>query len=149
MLGTPTASGKRVTPGLQVGLRLRAILLREGTPRSTPLPAPPTIRPAATCGAAPLALVPPVEFILFALVLAGVALFHTQAMRIALGGALAIALYKVLWSPFRAGAGVPGLALHLQHETVILVNLLLLLLGFALLADLWNWRSRKRHNARH
>jgi len=81
--------------------------------------------------------VPPVEFILFALVLAGVALFHTQAMRIALGGALAIALYKVLWSPFRAGAGVPGLALHLQHETVILVNLLLLLLGFALLADLF------------
>ena len=30
-----------------------------------------------------------------------------------------------------------GLGLHLQHEWVILVNLLLLLLGFALLADLF------------
>jgi hypothetical protein len=48
-----------------------------------------------------------------------------------------IALYKVLFSPFRTGAGIPGLGLHLQHEWVILVNLLLLLLGFALLADLF------------
>jgi hypothetical protein len=43
----------------------------------------------------------------------------------------------VLWSPFATGAGLPGLGLHLQHEAVILVNLLLLLLGFALLADLF------------
>jgi len=81
--------------------------------------------------------VPPVEFILFACVLAGVALFHAHSMRIALGGAIVIALYKVLWSPFRAGDGLPGLGLHLQHEAVILINLLLLLLGFALLADLF------------
>jgi len=81
--------------------------------------------------------VPPVEFILFALVLAGVALFHAQSMRVALGGAIVIALYKVLWSPFRTGAGLPGLGLHLQHEWVILINLLFLLLGFALLADLF------------
>jgi len=79
----------------------------------------------------------PVEFILFGLVLAGVALFHRHTMRIALGGAIVIAVYKVLLSPFRTGAGVAGFGLHLQHEWVILVNLLLLLLGFALLADLF------------
>ena len=80
---------------------------------------------------------PSVEFILFACVLAGVALFHRQAMRIAVAGAVVIAVYKVLWSPFKTGGGLPGLGLHLQHEWVILVNLLLLLLGFALLADLF------------
>jgi Na+/H+ antiporter NhaD/arsenite permease-like protein len=79
----------------------------------------------------------PIEFILFAIVLAGVALAHRHTMRIALGGAIVIALYKIVFSPFKTGAGVAGFAAHLQHEWVILVNLLLLLLGFALLADLF------------
>ncbi len=78
-----------------------------------------------------------VEFILFACVLAGVALFHRHTLAIAVGGALTIATYKVLFSPFKTGAGLAGLAGHLGHEWVILVNLLLLLLGFALLADLF------------
>jgi Na+/H+ antiporter NhaD/arsenite permease-like protein len=76
----------------------------------------------------------PVEFILFACVLLGVALFHHFTLRIALGGAIVIALYKVLFSPFKFGAGVGGFLQHLGHEWVILINLLLLLLGFALLA---------------
>jgi len=76
----------------------------------------------------------PVEFVLFACVLAGVALFHHHTLPIALGGAIVIALYKIGLSPFKTGAGVGGFALHLQHEWVVLVNLLLLLLGFALLA---------------
>jgi Na+/H+ antiporter NhaD/arsenite permease-like protein len=79
----------------------------------------------------------PVEFILFAIVLACVALFHEHTMRTAVSGAIVIALYKILWSPFRNGAGVGGLIGHLGHEWVILVNLLLLLLGFALLADMF------------
>jgi Na+/H+ antiporter NhaD/arsenite permease-like protein len=79
----------------------------------------------------------PVEFILFACVLGGVALFHHYTLRIALGGAVVIALYKILLSPFKTGAGIGGFALHLGHEWVILTNLLLLLLGFALLADLF------------
>ena len=79
----------------------------------------------------------PVEFILFACVLAGVALFHAHTLRIALGGALVIATYKILVSPFKTGAGLAGFTAHLGHEWVILVNLLLLLLGFALLADLF------------
>jgi len=79
----------------------------------------------------------PIEFVLFAVVLAGVALFHHHTLPIALGGAIVIALYKILLSPFKAGPGVGGFAQHLGHEWVILVNLLLLLLGFALLAKLF------------
>jgi Na+/H+ antiporter NhaD/arsenite permease-like protein len=76
----------------------------------------------------------PVEFILFGIVLAGVALFHAHTLRIALTGAIVIALYKIVFSPFKTGTGVAGFGSHLLHEWVILVNLLLLLLGFALLA---------------
>ncbi|MEQ1805960.1 MAG: SLC13 family permease, partial [Burkholderiaceae bacterium] len=52
----------------------------------------------------------------------------------ALGGAIVIAAYKMILSPFKTGAGLPGFLSHLTHEWVILINLLLLLLGFALLA---------------
>lgn len=79
----------------------------------------------------------PVEFILFATVLAGVAMFHNHTLRIALAGAAVISLYKIVASPFKTGAGLAGWTAHLGHEWVILVNLLLLLLGFALLADLF------------
>jgi Na+/H+ antiporter NhaD/arsenite permease-like protein len=76
----------------------------------------------------------PVEFILFAMVLAGVALLHRHALKMAVGGAITIAIYKLLFSPFKTGAGLGGLSLHLAHEAVLLTNLLMLLLGFALLA---------------
>ena len=76
----------------------------------------------------------PGEFLLFGAVLAGVALFHAYTLRVAVGGAVFIALYKILLSPFAGGAGVGGFVGHLGHEWVVLVNLLLLLLGFALLA---------------
>jgi len=76
----------------------------------------------------------PIEFVLFAIVLAGVALFHAYVLPIAVVGAVVIALYKIAISPFRTGSGVAGFVGHLEHEWVILVNLLLLLTGFALLA---------------
>ena len=50
----------------------------------------------------------PVEFILFAIVLLGVALFHHYTFPIAAGGALVIALYKIFFSPFKTGAGWSG-----------------------------------------
>jgi Na+/H+ antiporter NhaD/arsenite permease-like protein len=76
----------------------------------------------------------PVEFVLFACVLAGVALLHHHTLRVAVVGALVIAAYRVGFSPFASGPGLAGLGGHLAHEWVTLVNLLLLLLGFALLA---------------
>ena len=77
----------------------------------------------------------PIEFLLFACTLVGVALLHRHTLWVGLTGAVVIAGYKILFSPFAQGAGVAGFGLHLMHEWVILANLLLLLLGFALLAN--------------
>ena len=76
----------------------------------------------------------PVDFILFACVLTGVALFHHHTFRVAVWGLLAITAYKLLITGFKTGPGFTGLALHLGHEWVTLANLLGLLLGFALLS---------------
>jgi len=76
----------------------------------------------------------PVEFLLFALTLAGVAAAHHRALEVAATGLLAIASYKVFASPFDEGAGLSGLGAHFLHEGVTLVNLAGLLLGFALLS---------------
>jgi Na+/H+ antiporter NhaD/arsenite permease-like protein len=76
----------------------------------------------------------PMEFILFALVLLGVALFHNQTFYVGVGGMIVIALYKIVFTGFKAGAGLAGFAGHLGHEWVILANLFCLLTGFALLA---------------
>jgi len=76
----------------------------------------------------------PIDFVLFALTLAGVALFHHQTLRVAVSGLAVISAYKVLFAPFRDGAGLPGLGAHLVHEWVVIANLGLLLTGFALLA---------------
>lgn len=77
----------------------------------------------------------PFDFILFALTLLGVALFHSRTLQVALTGAAAITLYQWLFTGFKTGAGLAGLAAHAGHEWVTLANLLGLLLGFALLAD--------------
>jgi len=76
----------------------------------------------------------PIDFILFALTLAGVALFHHRTLQVAVAGLAAITTYKVVFSPFHEGAGLAGLATHLSHEWVIVANLACLLLGFALLS---------------
>ena len=76
----------------------------------------------------------PVDFILFALTLLGVALFHHSTLAVSLTGLAAIALYKIIFTGFKFGAGFTGFALHMQHEWVILANLFLLLMGFALLS---------------
>ena len=76
----------------------------------------------------------PVDFILFALTLLGVALFHHHTLQVALTGLAAITLYKLGFTGFKYGTGLPGLVEHMSHEAVILSNLFLLLMGFALLS---------------
>ncbi len=76
----------------------------------------------------------PVDFILFALTLLGVALFHHFTLQVALLGLATISIYKVAFTGFKAGDGVAGLFGHLGHEWVILTNLLFLLVGFAFLS---------------
>jgi Na+/H+ antiporter NhaD/arsenite permease-like protein len=76
----------------------------------------------------------PVDFVLFALTLAGVALFHHHTLYVALIGLAVITLYKLGFAGFKTGPGFAGLATHMAHEWVILTNLLGLLLGFALLS---------------
>jgi Na+/H+ antiporter NhaD/arsenite permease-like protein len=76
----------------------------------------------------------PVDFILFGLTLAGVAVFHHHTLYVALAGLAAITVYKLAFTGFKFGIGFGGLALHLEHEWVILANLFLLLMGFALLS---------------
>ena len=77
----------------------------------------------------------PLDFILFAFVLLGVATLHHHTLKVALIGAAAITLYQWFFTGFKAGEGLTGLAAHFGHEWVTLANLLGLLLGFALLAD--------------
>jgi Na+/H+ antiporter NhaD/arsenite permease-like protein len=90
--------------------------------------------PAVAVAGLPTVLGVPVDFVLFALTLVGVALFHKRALHVALTGLVVVSLWKILYSPFKEGEGVAGLAAHFAHEAVLLVNLFGLLLGFAVLA---------------
>lgn len=77
----------------------------------------------------------PLDFVLFALTLLGVALFHHHTLFVAVTGVVVIALYKIVFGDFAGVPGVDGLVTLFGHEWVTLANLLGLLLGFALLAD--------------
>ncbi|HNW92728.1 MAG TPA: citrate transporter [bacterium] len=75
------------------------------------------------------------EFVLFAMIIGGIALFHDRSFALTLSGLIGIIMYKY-------GATIPdegafSLVSHLGHEWRTIVNLFLLLLGFALLAKLF------------
>ena len=69
----------------------------------------------------------PIEFILFALVLTGVAVLHRWTFEVAIVGAVVITGYRLLATPF-------NLPHYLYGELMLLLNLFGLLMGFALLA---------------
>jgi Na+/H+ antiporter NhaD/arsenite permease-like protein len=74
------------------------------------------------------------EFVLFALTLVGVALFHTKTMLVALGGLASVLIFKWIFIPdFSLFTHILGGHGH-EGEWRTLVNLLGLLFGFAILA---------------
>lgn len=76
----------------------------------------------------------PVDFILFALTLLGVAVLHNHTLKVALVGLATVVIYKLIFTGFKTGSGLEGLVMHFGHEWVTLVNLFCLLTGFAILA---------------
>ncbi len=77
----------------------------------------------------------PIDFILFGLTLFGVAILHRHTLAVALSGLAAIIVYQLALAGMRDEPGFTALAVHMQHEWVILTNLFLLLMGFALLSS--------------
>ena len=69
----------------------------------------------------------PIEFVIFALTLIGVALFHNHTLKVALIGLGSLLIVKLGFTDF-------DMLTHIKHEWQILINLLGLLLGFAILA---------------
>jgi Na+/H+ antiporter NhaD/arsenite permease-like protein len=124
-----SGSGRcRISPSRSIGIACAALL-------AALLLAQPVLAAPAGASPEPLYLLGiPVDFILFALTLLGVALFHHRTLQVALTGLAAIVLYKLAFTGFRTGPGLAGLGMHMQHEWVILANLFLLLMGFALLS---------------
>src|SRR5260221_1774752 len=76
----------------------------------------------------------PVDFILFALILLGIAIFNHHTLRVAVWGLAAVTAYKVVLTGFAQGRRFGGLAGLLAHEWMILASLFGLLMGFALLS---------------
>jgi Na+/H+ antiporter NhaD/arsenite permease-like protein len=76
----------------------------------------------------------PVDFILFALILLGIATLHRHTLQVAVGGLVTVTIYKLAFTGFKQGPGFEGLVGLLAHEWVIIANLFGLLMGFALLS---------------
>ena len=132
----PCSSGPRRHDLATSCARVRAIAGAATLPiaLSLVLALPATAASAASAADSIYLLGIPVDFILFGLTLLGVALFHHRTLQVALTGLGAIVVYKLAFTGFKFGTGLAGLALHMHHEWVILANLFLLLMGFALLS---------------
>jgi Na+/H+ antiporter NhaD/arsenite permease-like protein len=80
-------------------------------------------------------MIAPFEFFIFGAALLGIAISHRHALPIAVGGLVVAALYKLIAATGGPMAGAHELLTHFAEKWVILANLLLLLLGFAVLSS--------------
>jgi Na+/H+ antiporter NhaD/arsenite permease-like protein len=77
----------------------------------------------------------PIAYPIFGLMLAGVAVLHRRALSISLAGLALLLACHALFPVDHQQPGLAGLGAHIASEWVLLADLLLLLLGFAVLAD--------------
>ncbi len=91
----------------------------------------------------------PVEFVLFGLMLAAIAVFHRHVLLVAAIGLAAILGYEALFTEFPTGTGVGALGEHLAHEWVTFANLLLLLIGFEILSNQFEQSNVPDHLPRY
>ena len=75
------------------------------------------------------------DYAIFALTLLGIAFFHRRALLVAAIGLLAEILLRIATSQSPMDGAVHEVVLHFSEEWVVLINLFLLLLGFAVLAS--------------
>ncbi|MEP7316574.1 MAG: hypothetical protein ABI667_07745 [Sphingomicrobium sp.] len=87
----------------------------------------------------------PIEFLLFGVMLAGVALFHRRALWISLVGFLVILAFESLFTAYPTGTGPAALVEHFAHEWVPITNLLLLLTGFEVLSNQFERSNASDH----
>lgn len=85
-----------------------------------------------------------IDFILFGLTLAGVAVFHHHTLVAALTGLALIVGYQLFFSAFPEGPGVTGLAAHLAHEWVHRQPCLSAVIGFIVMLGLLGWHPHAR-----
>jgi Na+/H+ antiporter NhaD/arsenite permease-like protein len=91
----------------------------------------------------------PTEFFLFALTLAGVAIFHHRTLTVAAVGLAAILVFQGFVGAFPTGRGLAALGEHFGHEWVTLANLLLLLVGFEVLSNQFERSALPDHLPNH
>lgn len=91
----------------------------------------------------------PLEFYLFGLMLAGVALFHKRSLAVSVVGLVAILAYEALLTHFPTGSGAGALLLHAQHQWVTITNLFLLLIGFEILSNHFEASNLPDHLPNH
>ncbi len=111
-----------------------AVRLSAGIFAALVLASPAIAAEGASAVTGPKLLGVPVDFFLFGATLLSVAFFHHRTFTVAVTGLSIIVLYKFIFTGFPPGPGIEGFLAHMWHERIILSNLLLLLLGFAVLS---------------
>src|SRR5258706_5024933 len=76
----------------------------------------PACAAAVAAGEPPVSFGIPVDFLLFAATLLGVAVFHHHTLRVALSGLAALVAYQIMVTGVRTGPGIDGFVAPLSHQ---------------------------------